>query len=490
MNVKQEGVAVIDFAGRLLYVNSIFARLHGYHPEELSGETLTYIINNEKESYLKQLTEVNDERRLLTLKAVHHRKGGIPIPVSVTALFPAEKGSSPGHIILIIREAHWDKPGSEISTNMGKDKDITAHESVDRIGQLFKLIADEASDAVILAAPDGKIEYANRISSDIFGMPLKEIARLNLQKLLPDNYRDEFKKLLSNPADLRSWSAEYTKQDDNGSKRILKFSIIAVCNAEGESENLICRVRDVTELRLMENHLRQAQKLEAIGLLASGLAHNINSPLSAIIMTAEMAQSNHPDIADFDDILMASSRIREILSNLMTKSRFEQSSEQMEIDVNQLIQTELKFLEANLFFKHSVECEVQLDRNLPTIKGVYSHFSQCFQNILANALDSMSETQENKLVVKTVLDDDNRITLSVKDNGCGISKDNLKKIFIPFFTTKSHLGEEDQNGPSGTGLGLSTARNLLNRYDATIEVDSKLDRGSEFRIRIPVSSNT
>lgn len=241
-------------------------------------------------------------------------------------------------------------------------------------------------------------------------------------------------------------------------------------------------------IELLEENLRQAQKLEAVGLLASGLAHNINSPLAAIIVTAEMAQDRYPEVKEFRDIMQAADRIQEIVANLLTKSRQEQSTEELEIDLNQMVKTELKFLEANLFFKHQVSTEVSLDPGLPRVRGIYSDFSQSFYNLVQNALDAMQEVEDKCLTVKTGLaNGGNAIFLSVRDTGCGIPQEHLPRIFEPFFTTKQEINCDPELGrPSGTGLGLSTTRHLLARYGAAVEVASQVRQGSEFRIVVPV----
>jgi signal transduction histidine kinase len=269
--------------------------------------------------------------------------------------------------------------------------------------------------------------------------------------------------------------------------------IVAPEAAETENRQLHTALEAVCcEKRLLEENLRQAQKLEAVGLLASGLAHNINSPLAAIIVTAEMAQARYPEIKEFRDIMQAADRIQEIVANLMAKSRQEQSTEETDIDLNQLVKTELKFLEANLFFKHQVSAEIKLDPKLPRLRGLYSDFSQCFYNLVQNALDAMQDTEDRCLTVKTGLGDDGQIVfLSVRDTGCGIQQELLPRIFEPFFTTKQEIRNDlEQFKPSGTGLGLSTTRHLLTRYNATLDVTSEIGRGSEFRINIPLNYPT
>ncbi|MFH1736116.1 MAG: ATP-binding protein, partial [bacterium] len=270
---------------------------------------------------------------------------------------------------------------------------------------------------------------------------------------------------------------------------ITEITLVKMPSDDGALEAVVAVLRDVTDLHILKSHLRHSQKLEAIGLLASGFAHNINSPLAAIIMTAEMAILNNPDAREWNDILQAAARVTDIVTNLMIKTRQEQSEEEVEIDINELVQTELKFLEANLFFKHIIELDLQLNEKLPSVKGLYGDFSQCFQNLVQNALDAMTQGEETRLTVRTELSEQGQsIILKVKDTGCGIPQEYVNKIFDPFFSTKSLTDDADQFRPSGTGLGLHTSQQLLQKYGANIRVSSEPGDGTEFTITIPVIS--
>ena len=167
----------------------------------------------------------------------------------------------------------------------------------------------------------------------------------------------------------------------------------------------------------------------------------------------------HPDFKDIDGVITQVERINGIVRNLMWKSRQEQDTSYQEIDLNQLLQEELRFLEADMDFKHNVEKQFQFADDVPAIAGRYSDFSQSIMNVVRNALDAMHALDHKMLRVTTEVRDGD-VRLSITDVGCGISAENRDKLFVPFYTTKPLAGR-DGGQPSGTGLGLSTAQRLL-----------------------------
>lgn len=125
-----------------------------------------------------------------------------------------------------------------------------------------------------------------------------------------------------------------------------------------------------------------------------------------------------------------------------------------------------------------------MDKSLPLIKGVYSDFSQSFSNIIKNALDAMRNTDKKKLTVKTYFAD-NYIHVQISDTGEGIPEKNIKYIFEPYFTTKRYIEEGQESRPAGTGLGLYMVQELLKKYNAEYDIQSKVGEGTTFTIKFP-----
>lgn len=476
-NRDREGIAIVDPEGNLIYASSTFAQLHEYPQEELIGRNIRGFALSGDEKEISRLLQRAEEEKFCSWETSHLRRDGSLFRVSVNIMAIPAGADLPVYFIFIVRDL-----SPQGSRQMAEERHL-----------LYARALDEAHDAILITTPEGGILYANGSAQRLYGYPQAELSGKNLRDLVPVHERSRVKRFRSRLLKEGRWAGEMTHLRKGGhpDKVAVKLSMSVVHGDRGQPQFLIASSQDVSELRLLEANLRQAQKMEAVGLLASGLAHNINSPLAAITVTAEMAQAKHPEIKEFGDIMQAAARIQEIVTNLMTKSRQDQSIEEIELDLNQLVKTEIKFLEANLFFKHNVELNVSLDPRLPKIRGLYSDFSQCFHNIVQNALDAMETASARKLSVETRHDHHrNQVCLYVRDTGGGIPEEYLDRIFEPFFTTKSNdLGEGDAElpRPSGTGLGLSTTYQLLKKYRAGISVSSQISAGSEFRVTIPVS---
>jgi len=250
-------------------------------------------------------------------------------------------------------------------------------------------------------------------------------------------------------------------------------------------------LRDISERKRLEEaqneiqlKLMQNSKLASIGMLAAGIAHNINVPLQGISNHIEMLKMTRDDIPYLDSMHNQVHRISAIINNMLYKSRQEQDQSIREIDLNQLLVEELTFLNADLVFKHEIEKEYIFDPELPKVKGIYSDFSQALLNIIKNALDAMHSAKKKKLSVRTQAASDGNILIEIKDTGRGISSEHLDRIFDPFFTTKPPAGDNGDE-PAGTGLGLSTSYQLLRKYKARFEVESEVGHGTSLRIHLP-----
>jgi len=263
-------------------------------------------------------------------------------------------------------------------------------------------------------------------------------------------------------------------------------------------------------MELMEKH-----KLSSIGLLVQGVAHNLNTPLGVILGRSELLKSEIEEVlgekipgllgqieskgsedaavftkeiresADscLDVVLKQVEKMSDIIGNMMYKSRQEQDSARKKISMNQVLEEELAFLKADMYFKHEIEKKIEYDPGLPYIEGVYSDFSQSFTNIIRNAIDAMFG-MEKKVLSVTTRHDDEHVYIIVNDTGEGIKEEDRLKLFDPFFTTKE-FGSAD-GGPTGVGLGLHSCYQLLNPYGVTFDVDSK-PGDTTFTVKIPIN---
>lgn len=235
------------------------------------------------------------------------------------------------------------------------------------------------------------------------------------------------------------------------------------------------------------------------GELIQGITHNMNTPLSTInggidILKSRLLRDKERGEIDIDSYVNGISRVSgatknliQIVKNTMKRSRDENRAEKIDLDINKLLSQELEFLQANMFFKHQIKKEFSFSEEIPTIKAIYSDFSQILLNIIQNGIDAMWETKEKVMKIKTSLIG-NKILINISDSGCGIPEKNLKKIFNIFFTTKP-TEEGENNHPVGNGLGLHMVSQLANIYGMKIDVKSKINEGTSFAIEIPIAEN-
>ena len=254
-------------------------------------------------------------------------------------------------------------------------------------------------------------------------------------------------------------------------------------------------VYDITDKKQAEEKLRQAEeerqqfqrnliqseRMATVGTVAAGIVHNLRGPLTSILGYGKLLQRKHPDSPDPEQIVSSAQQMSQMIEDILAKSQQKRNPEPT--DLNTLLQGELDFLQANPVFKHEIEKDIRLTEDLPSIEGVYTDLSQAFGNLLRNAVDAMHQRDTKRLSVVTSFTE-KHIIVEVTDIGCGIPEANIPRLFEPFFTTKPFEGEESE--PKGTGLGLYMVQRLLEPYGADIEVESTVDVGTTFRVKIPL----
>jgi two-component system NtrC family sensor kinase len=227
----------------------------------------------------------------------------------------------------------------------------------------------------------------------------------------------------------------------------------------------------------LQEQLLHADRLATIGQLAAGVAHELNEPLGGILGFAQLA-SKHPDLPgqvrkDLSKIESASLHAREVVRKLMLFAR-QTPPTRKKVDLNEIIEEGLYFLESRCA-KAGIELVRALSSNLPAVNVDPAQIHQVLINFVVNSIQAMQAG--GRLKVETFFED-GFIFLAVADTGCGMTEDVLKKIFIPFFTTKD-VGE-------GTGLGLPVVHGIVTSHGGTVEVESQPGQGTRFVVRLPL----
>ncbi len=242
---------------------------------------------------------------------------------------------------------------------------------------------------------------------------------------------------------------------------------------------IIERRRAADEKMELQDQLRHADRLATIGQLSAGVAHELNEPLGNILAFAQLAQK-YPDLPrqvgqDLERIVTTSLHAREVVKKLMLFAR-QMPPQKTRVNLNVAVEDGLYFLESRCA-KSGVVLERDLSPQLPEITADPSQLHQVLVNLVVNAIQAMAEGGTLRITTRTA---DAHVLLVVEDNGLGMSKDVLSRIFLPFFTTK------DIN--EGTGLGLAVVHGIVNAHGGQIHVESTPDVGTRFEIRLPVAA--
>jgi PAS domain S-box-containing protein len=273
-----------------------------------------------------------------------------------------------------------------------------------------------------------------------------------------------------------------------GEQRTANIAIAPLLSRDFVSVGRIILVDDITERVSLEAQLAQADKLSSIGLLAAGVAHEINTPLAVISSYAQMLSKQLKGDARLgpvlDKITQQSFRAAEIANGLLNFSRTS-TTEFRETDLNQVIRDTLFLLE-HQFKTAQIAVDLELTEELPPIHGNPGKLQQVFLNLLLNAKEAMPGG--GSLRVATLASEhDNCVAALVADSGAGIAPEHLKRIYDPFFTTKTMPKPGDRRG---TGLGLSVSYGIIQEHAGKIHVESAIGAGTTFHLEFPLLRNS
>ncbi len=256
----------------------------------------------------------------------------------------------------------------------------------------------------------------------------------------------------------------------------LNIAIAPLISRDGAQIGRLIIFDDVTDRAELERRLVQADKLSSIGLLAAGVAHEVNTPLAVIStyaqMLAKQISGDEQKAPLLEKIARQTFRASEIVNSLLSFSRTS-PTEFVSVDLNKVVRETLALVEHQMT-KSGVTAALTFDEKLPRIKGSPGKLQQVFLNLFLNARDAME--RGGVLAVKTSAHD-GRVLVTVGDSGGGIARENLEKIFDPFFTTKG--------AKKGTGLGLSVSYGIVREHAGNIEVHSEIGAGTRFELSFP-----
>lgn len=335
----------------------------------------------------------------------------------------------------------------------------------------------ESIDAGIVAwNPEQDIESWNSSMERLYGIPSAEAEG----KRLPDIFPPELIAQLPRHSEpYRSLNLyKFRLSNAVGRALIVNLSTVPLLGKDDQVIGRLLIMNDLTDRVELEDQLVQAEKLSSIGVLAAGVAHEVNTPLAVITSQLQMLMrqlpSDDPHAPVLDKVVKQGFRASEIINNLLKFSRVS-GSERVELELNKIIHETLSLV-APMMRAAKISVQTDLDSDLPSIHGNAGKLQQVFMNLIMNARDAMPYGGELTVATSTV---DSTVCVEIADNGVGISPENLRKIFDPFFTTKATN--------RGTGLGLAVSYGIIREHSGKIFVDSAVGSGATFRLEFPAS---
>ncbi|MBI5792169.1 MAG: PAS domain S-box protein [Rhodocyclales bacterium] len=527
-----QAIVIADTGLRFEYVNPAFTRLFGYAVEELVGKSINLLAVDET-------LQVNPEQAA----AIAASKGAFGGEV----LRRAKDGR---HIPVLVNIAPIRDAQGRIINYVGTMADLTEfrqmQESLRESEEKFRSMSAAAYDAVIMLDENGVISFWNAAAEKIFGYAASEMCGRDLhQALAPQRYQAAYQAGFATFRETGCGAAvgktlELEAIRKGGEEFPMEISLSAVRHkdrwlalgivrdiserkrAEREVRAYLDEVtRANAELKALNSKLEQAQgqllqseKMASIGLLAAGVAHEINNPIGFVnsnlgtlgsyvgdflrlINAYEKAEEllrdredafagvgavkRDVDIAyEKEDVvsLMAESsqgieRVKKIIQNLKDFSRIDSEEKWSPEDIHRGLESTLTVVWNELKYT----CEVRKEYGaLPLVECLLSQLNQVFMNLLVNAAQAIEK--KGVITIRTGVQNDS-VWIEIADTGKGIAPENMKRLFDPFFTTKP-VGK-------GTGLGLSVSYSIVEKHHGTIEVESVPGQGTTFRVRLPIS---
>ena len=348
-------------------------------------------------------------------------------------------------------------------------------EQVARLKDFSENILESTSVGLVALDPEGDIESWNSSMERITGRLRDEALGQRLAAVFPQGLVEALE-ARKDDARLSSIYRFYLTRAD-GQRRVTNIALAPLVSKQGQSIGRLLIFDDITDRVQLEDQLLQAEKLSSIGLLAAGVAHEVNTPLAVISNYAQMLAKQTPAgdqrAALVEKIVKQTFRASEIISNLLNFSRTG-PAEFSRVDLNRTLTDTLALADPHLQSSH-VRIETTLEEELPTIHGDAGKLQQVFLNLIFNARDAMPHG--GRLRLRTARQN-SRVQVEIADSGVGIAPENLSKIYEPFFTTKA-TGR-------GTGLGLAVTYGIVQEHNGSIQVSSRVGEGTTFLLEFPV----
>ncbi len=368
-------------------------------------------------------------------------------------------------------------------------RDITEHKRAqERIREQAALL-DHTQDVVLVLGMDRRLRYCNRSAKWFYGLPADQLLEQDAAHLLFGRDPERCAEICQTTLERGTWSGEIRHTTVLGARRVVFSRWTLIQDAAHQPASFLIVNTDVTEHKLLEEQFLRAQRMESIGTLASGVAHDLNNILAPILMSVELLRPLAQQDKDREVVAMVERSARrgsDIVRQLLTFGRGVEG-ERVVLQPRTLLKEMVKVIQET--FPKNLTLAHQIPEDLWAVEADPTQIHQVLLNLCVNARDAMPAGGKLTIAAENLMVDTAyaalnpdaipgpHVVLQINDTGVGIPREIAHKIFDPFFTTKE-LGK-------GTGLGLSTVLGIVRSHSGFLQVDSRMGEGTQFKVYLP-----
>ncbi len=481
---SEDIIFTLDTELKYTYVSPAVKTLRGYAPAELIGKPIDQSLTSDSlslaaKTFSEEFKKANEKgpasRTARILELQMNCKDGSRIWAEVKASFLRDRDGNITGILGVTRDISERKK---------------AEQALRQSEERLQAILESSADPLVVYDVEGVPQYLNPAFVKVFGWTLDELKERRIPFVLEDQKEitaAKIEEIYATGEPVKFVSRRLTRE---GSTLDVIVSAAIVKDDKGQGAGMVVNLTDITEQRKLEIQLRQAQKMESVGRLAGGVAHDYNNMLSVILGYTEMALDQVPPDdplhEDLSEVLTAARRSADITRQLLAFSRQQTVSPKV-LDINETVEATLKMLrrltgeDIDLFWKPG--------KSMWPVKMDPAQLDQILANLCVNARDAIAGIGKITIETGTAVFNEaycahrgdfipgEYTILAVSDDGCGMNKETLVHLFEPFFTTKGRA--------EGTGMGLATVYGIVKQNRGHINVYSEPGEGTTFRIYLP-----